>query len=82
MDNYNPKIKLSMRATIVFIGMLLTPTVLLAQTKAYTLTAKLQPFFIHPETGRDVTEGMPLQAIHGLKRGADGALYGFMATQD
>jgi hypothetical protein len=50
------------------------------QSGGYTLTANLNPFFIHPQTGQDLTQGRPLQPITGLFRGADGWLYGLSAA--
>jgi len=39
-----------------------------AQTGGYAVTATLSPFFIKP----GIAEGLPLQPIDGLVRGADG----------
>lgn len=48
-----------------------------ARAQGYSVAAALNPFFIHPETGEDVTSGVPLK-IQDWERGADGRFYGVL----
>jgi hypothetical protein len=61
----------------IFIAALLLPAAgARAQSGGYEVTARLDPFFIHPTTGKNVTEGEPFSQVNGWERGADGRVYG------
>jgi hypothetical protein len=59
-----------------------TPHTAASQSSEYVVTATLNPYFIHPDTGEDITRGKRLQPYDGLVRGADGWLYGIRANAD
>jgi subtilase family serine protease len=58
------------------------PPPAIAQTGGYSVTATLDPFFIHPVTGEDFTNGALLRPFDGLVRGADGWLYGLSKARE
>ena len=69
------RLHLSRCVAVTFLAWAIATPQLAAAQSGYSVTATLDPFFIHPTTGEDITQGAPLTPISGLLRGADGWLY-------
>ena len=75
-----PRNQAVLACTLVLLA--LHATLAQAQSGGYEVTASLSPFFVHPITGVDLTQGHPFDQVLGLERGADGKFYALRFNND